>query len=311
MKECRRFFAGIVLVTVILFCLGSGAFAAEKIRFGYVNWPGVTAKTHVAATILNSLGYETEMKMLSIPVVLRGLANKDLDLFLGAWLPTMKSMTEKYFNDGSIVTVTVNLDETIYTLAVPKAAWEAGVKSHADLHNFGDRFGKKIIGIEPGNDGNQIVLNMIRDNTYNLKDWKLIEGSAEAMMIAVGAAIKKKEWVVWLGWSPHWMNLVYDVKYLKDPLKLWGAEPEIVKTIGRSGLDKDQPNVFKLFQQFRVTPDIQNDWITKYSKEKQKPEDVAKNWIKGNMGVVDQWVYGVTSVDGRRARDAIREHFNQ
>jgi glycine betaine/proline transport system substrate-binding protein len=303
----EKYFKVAVIFVVLSFCVSGVALAKEQIRFGYVNWPGVTVKTHVANQILNYLGYETDMKMLSVPLVFKGLTNKDLDLFLGAWLPTMMSIVEKYFQDGSIVSVAINLDETIYTLAVPKYAWDAGVKSHADLNKFGNRFDRKVIGIEPGNDGNKLVLDMIKNNTYDLGKWELVEGSAEAMMIAVGSAFKQKQWVVWLGWSPHWMNMAYEVEYLKDPLQIWGSEPEIVRTVARAGLDKDKPNVYKLFTQFKVTPTIQNNWIDEYSRKKRKAEDVAKEWIANNLDVVDQWVYGVTSADGRRARDVIRE----
>ncbi len=303
----RRTFVRFVAIVVCIFCLAGTGFAGEKIRFGYVNWPGVTVKTSVAVQLLDYLGYETDMKMLSVPVVFRGLGNNDLDLFLGAWMPTMKSIAEKYLKQGTVVPIAVNLDETIYTLAVPKYAWDAGVKSHADLEKFAGKFDRKIIGIEPGNDGNKIVLDMIKSNKYDLKKWEIIESSSEAMMITVASSMKKKEWIVWLGWSPHWMNLAYDIKYLKDPLKVWGSEPEIVKTMARVGLKKDIPNVYKLFTQFKVTPKIQNEWINKFSHEKNKPEDVSEEWIKDNMDIVDQWVYGVTSADGKRARDVIRK----
>ena len=309
MKKIRKMMAIALIVfgSIVLLC--GNSLSADKITFAYVDWPGVTIKTHVASQILTALGYEAKLMSLSVPVVFKGLSNKDLDIFLGAWLPTMKSISDKYFQDGSITEVAVNLDETVYTLAVPGYAWKEGVKSHADLNKFADKFDGKIIGIEPGNDGNKLVLDMIKNNTYNLKNWKLIESSAEAMMISVGASIKKKEWVVWLGWSPHWMNLAYDVKYLKDPEKIWGSEPEVVKTVARSDLQKTHPNVYKMFGQFQVTPSIQNEWINKYSREKQKPDHVARTWIKGNLGIVDQWVYGIPSTDGRRGRDAVREYF--
>jgi len=280
--------------------------AAEKVTLGYVDWPGVTVKTTVAARILELMGYEAEMKSLAVPVVFKGLANKDLDIFMGAWLPTMKSISDKYFNDGQIMELTVNLNETVYTLAVPAYVWEAGVRSHSDLNQFADRFDHKIIGIEPGNDGNQIVIDMIRDNTYGLKDWELVEGSTEAMMIAVGSAFKKKEWVCWLGWSPHWMNLAYDIQYLDDPEQAWGTEPEVVKTLAWAGYDQAQPNLARFFSQVRVTPDMQGEWIDQYSRQKKDPEEVAVEWIRNNLGVVDMWVYDVTAADGSRGRDAIR-----
>ena len=129
MKTSRSSFLRILIVLALTVYLLSGvAFAKEEIRFGYVNWPGVTVKTHVAKEILEYLGYETDMKMLSVPLVFKGLVTKDLDLFMGAWLPTMMSIVDKYFQNGSIVSVAVNLDETIYTLAVPKYAWDAAMR---------------------------------------------------------------------------------------------------------------------------------------------------------------------------------------
>jgi len=304
-----RFRVLVWAVVLFLFLPSVSGAASSKITFGYVNWPGVTVKTHVARQILEALGYPCDMKSVALPVLLRSMANGDLDVFLGAWVPTMKSLVNPYMEEGKVVEVTTNLDETIYTLAVPRYVWDAGVRSHADLEKFGDRFGRKIIGIEPGNDGNKIVLDAIANNTYGLGSWKLVEGSAEAMMIAVNAAIKKGDWVVWLGWMPHWMNLVYDMKYLEDPLGIWGTEPEVVKTLARAGLDKDFPEVVKFLRQFRVTPEIQSEWILKFSHDKEKPEEVARRWIASNLGIVDQWVYGVQAADGSRARDVVRRAF--
>ena len=302
-----RIISILTLTLALALFLTAPAVAADKVMFGYVDWPGVTVKTTVASKILNLLGYETEMKSLAVPVVFKGLANKDLDVFMGAWLPTMKSIADKYFNDGKIEVLAVNLNETIYTLAVPKYAWDAGVKSHADLHKFADKFDHKIIGIEPGNDGNQIVLDMIKNNTYNLKDFELVEGSTEAMMIAVGSAFKKNEWVCWLGWSPHWMNLAYEIKYLADPEGIWGTEPEVVKTLAWKGYKEKNPNLALFFSQVHVTPEIQGAWIDEYSRQKKDPEQVAEEWIKNNLGVVDQWIYGVKAADGSRGRDALRK----
>ncbi len=195
MKLAKRVGVVVFCMIVSLGLMTGPSQAADPITLGHVDWPGVTVKTYVAAGIMNHLGYETDMKALAVPVVFKGLSSKDLDVFLGAWLPTMKSISEKYFKEGSITALAVNLNETVYTLAVPKYAWDAGCKSHADLNKFKDKFRGKIIGIEPGNDGNQIVLDMIKKNTYNLKDWRVVEGSTEAMMIAVGSACNKNEWV--------------------------------------------------------------------------------------------------------------------
>ncbi|MCK4419834.1 glycine/betaine ABC transporter substrate-binding protein, partial [Candidatus Aerophobetes bacterium] len=57
----------------------------------------------------------------------------------------------------------------------------------------------------------------------------------------------------------------------------------------------------------KVTPEMQNEWIYGYGREERPADEVAEEWIKNNLKVVDLWVYGIKSVDGGRARDAIRE----
>ena len=279
-----------------------------KVRFGYVDWPGVTVKTAVTKHILEYLGYDVETEMYLVAVLYKGLSTKDLDIFLGGWLPTMKLYLDPYFEEGTIGKVTINLNETVYTLAVPAYVWEAGVRSEADLHKYGDKFGRKIIGIEPGNEGNQIMIDAIKNNTYDLAGWEVVESSTVAMMVAVERAIKNKDWIVWLGWAPHWMNMEFDMKYLEDPLELWGPPGvEVVWTLSRAELKEDMPNIYKFLEQLKVTPEMQNEWIYGYGREKRDADEIAKEWIKNNVKVVDVWVYGVKSVDGRRARDALRE----
>ena len=306
---------GLVVLMLLLSAGTAGVLQAKlaeeigtKLKFGYVDWPGVTAKTTVAKHILEYLGYDVKAEMYLVPVLYKGLSTKDLDVFLGGWLPTMKLYLDPYFAKGTIKKVAINLNETIYTLAVPAYVWEAGVHSEADLHKYGDKFGRKIIGIEPGNEGNQIMIDAIKNNTYNLAGWEVVESSTVAMLAAVEKAVKNKDWIVWLGWAPHWMNMEFDMKYLEDPLELWGPPgAEVVWTLSRAQFKEDMPNVYRFLEQLKVTPEIQNEWIYEYGRKKRNPDEVAKEWIKNNTKVVDMWVYGVKSADGRRGRDAIRE----
>ena len=44
---------------------------------------------------------------------------------------------------------------------MPTYVADAGVKSLTDIGKYKDKFDGKIYGIEPGNDGNRIILDMI------------------------------------------------------------------------------------------------------------------------------------------------------
>ncbi len=305
--------AGLIAVFLIssVILIGSAGIQAqpEEIRIGHVDWPGVTVKSHVVQEILMAMGYDVELFMLLLPVVFRGLDDGDLDFFLGMWWPTMRPNFTPYEEEETIEKVGLNLDETVYKTAVPSYVYEAGVTCLSHLQDYGEEFNYEVIGIEPGNEGNQIIIDAIEDSIYNLSDWQLVEGSTVAMMSAVDDAVRENDWVVFLGWEPHWMNLAYDIEYLDDPEKIWGDEDQVVYTIARTGYREESPAVYQFLEQFTVTPNIQNEWIYEYGKMERAPEDVAQEWISNNLCIVDQWVYDLRTPDGQRARDAIRAKF--
>ncbi len=132
-----------------------GAQAAEpesckKVRFSDVGWTDITATTAIATVVLQGLGYTPETQVLSVPVTYQSLKNKDIDVFLGNWMPTMEADIKPFREDGSVETVGANLEGAKYTLAVPKRTHDAGLKTFADIAKFKDKLGGKIYGIEPG-----------------------------------------------------------------------------------------------------------------------------------------------------------------
>ncbi len=58
------------LLAAAALSLSAPAFAAgcDKVIFSDVGWTDITATTAVTTTILGALGYETEVKILSVPV---------------------------------------------------------------------------------------------------------------------------------------------------------------------------------------------------------------------------------------------------
>ena len=129
------------------------------------------------------MGYETEIKVLSVPVAYVSLAKGDVDIFLGNWMPTMEGDIKKYRDEGTVDTVRENLEGAKYTLAVNKIAMDAGIKTFADIAKMKDKLEGKIYGIEPGNDGNRLIQDMIDKNAFELKGFEVVE-SSEAGMLA-------------------------------------------------------------------------------------------------------------------------------
>ena len=191
------------------------AFAAcEKVTFSDVGWTDITATTAATSTVLEALGYETDIKVLSVPVTYISLEQGDVDVFLGNWMPTMEGDIAKYREAGTVDTVRANLNGTAYTLATNAAGAALGIKTFADIAAHADALDGKIYGIEAGNDGNRIVMDLIAADTFGLSAVVMIESSEQGMLAQVDRNSRKDKPVIFLGWAPHPMNSNFEVTYL-------------------------------------------------------------------------------------------------
>ena len=190
------------LLTIMAFLSASTAYAnsCDTVRFSDVGWTDITATTALTTELLNGLGYQTKIQLLSVPVTFSAMASGDVDVFLGNWMPTMEADIAQYREEGAVETVRANLEGAKYTLAVPKYVYDAGVKSFADLAKHADKFQGRIYGIEPGNDGNRLIQSMIDNNRFGLKDFKMVESSEAGMVSQVSRFARRNKWIVFLGW---------------------------------------------------------------------------------------------------------------
>ena len=83
--------------------------ACKSVRFSDVGWTDITATTATASAILKGLGYEPTVTVLSVPVTYTSMKNKQIDVFLGNWMPTMEADRKPYLDDKSVDVVGVNL----------------------------------------------------------------------------------------------------------------------------------------------------------------------------------------------------------
>ena len=79
-SSIKRIGAGLLM---LLASVNLASAACERVRFSDVGWTDITATTAVSSVILDALGYETDTKLLSVPVTYASLAKGDIDVFLG------------------------------------------------------------------------------------------------------------------------------------------------------------------------------------------------------------------------------------
>lgn len=294
----------------------SAALAAEPascstIRFSDVGWTDITSTTAVTTEILKTLGYKTELKVLSVPVTYASLSKKDIDVFLGYWNPSMTADLQPYLDNKTVETLRVNLTGAKYTLAVPQFAYDAGLKDFSDIAKFKEQLDGKIYGIEPGNDGNRLILDMIEKNAFDLKSFSLAESSEQGMLAQVAKNIKNKKPIVFLGWEPHPMNSNFEMAYLTGGDDFFGPDlgGATVETNVRAGYAQECPNVGKFLTNLEFQLDMENQIMGKILDDGEDPAEAAKAWIKTNPAVLNKWLDGVTTIDGKDGLEAAKAAF--
>jgi glycine betaine/proline transport system substrate-binding protein len=303
MKMKKLIMSAGVLATSLLGANMTQANECETVRFADVGWTDITATTALTSVVLESIGYKTKTQVLSVPVTYKSLQNKDIDVFLGNWMPTMEADIKPYLEAGTVETIHKNLEGAKYTLAVPKAVYDAGVKTFADIAKFADKFESKIYGIEPGNDGNRLIQSMIDQNAFGLKGFEVIESSEAGMLSQVKRQTRRNKAIVFLGWEPHPMNSNFELAYLEGGDDFFG--PNLgganVHTNVRKNYATECKNVGKLLTNLTFTLAMENEVMAAILDQGKKPHVAAKDWIKKNPSVLDAWLADVTTLDGKPA----------
>ncbi|MDY7116415.1 ABC transporter substrate-binding protein [Halomonas sp. SSL-5] len=279
----------------------------EEVRFGVPPWPGVTVKSEVAAQLIEAMGYETRQSDLAVSVILEGLTRNDLEVYLGGWYPVQTEMVEPLVEQGKVEKLVSNIRGANSGLVVPQYVYDAGVTSVADLDAHRERFDGEIQGIEAGTGINTAILAAIDNDLAGLGDWDLRESSTAAMLAQAEHKMADGEWLTFVGWEPHWMNVSFDLAYLEDADGAGIAEiGSTVWTVVPASLAEEDPQLHRFLSQYVVDIEDQNAWVHGYSYEDRAADEVASDWVGENLDTVAGWLEGVEARDGTPAIEAVR-----
>lgn len=268
----------------------------QNLRIGNPGWTDILVTTAFASSILEKLGYQPKEISLGTAFIWKGLYQGDIDIFLGFWQPSRDEMSEAYRKSGKVKVIADNLKGIKYGPATTKTAYDAGLKSAKDVAEFKDKLGGKVYGIDPGSSGNKNMMSGFADAGVEID---LIESSEAAMLTQVER--NKNGYVVFLGWEPHWMNEKYEMAYLTGFEKYFGKNFGYgkVSTVVNTEFSKKCPNATKLVNNLRFTLELENQLMYHVGKEKQPPNKVVERYLKQNPKILDDWLKGVKTFDGK------------
>ncbi|MBF8740377.1 choline ABC transporter substrate-binding protein [Pseudomonas guariconensis] len=299
--------------TVIALALGLAAATAHAdsdaqcttVKMADPGWSDIASTNAIARLLLESLGYRVKIDNLAVPIIYGGLKDGRVDAFLGNWMPAQQGFHDKFIASGDVQRLSRNLQGTEFTLAVPDYVWNAGVKDFADLQKHADQFDQKLYGIGSGAPANLSLKDIIDKNEFGLGDWKLVESSEQAMLTQVQRATQKQQFITFLGWTPHPMNVKLKMHYLTGGEKWFGSKGDVY-TLVRNGYPQACPNAAKLLGNLTFNLDMENSIMAEVVDKKISFDEAAKAWVKAHPQVLEGWLAGVTTKAGGDALQAVK-----
>lgn len=257
-----------------------------EMKLAYVAWDSEIASTYVVKEVLEEkLGYTVQMLQVDAGPMWAGIADGSADAMVAAWLPTTHQSYIDTYGDR-VEDLGVNLDGTKIGLVVP--TYMENVTSIEDLKSgdFGAEIDYTITGIEPG--AGIMMSTETALEEYELGEWTLLGSSSAAMAQQLQNAYAAEEPIIVTGWTPHWKFASMELKYLEDPMNVYGGDEQI-HTFVRQGLQDDQPEAYAMLDKFNWTPEDMAEVMVEILDGKS-PEDAAKDWVAANEDKVNAWL---------------------
>ncbi|EEM10993.1 Glycine betaine-binding protein [Bacillus pseudomycoides] len=267
---------------IITSCNATNANTKGKIKLGVTSWKENIAAANMWKVLLEEKGYKVELMYLEKAAIWTGVARGDVDANLEVWLPvTDKPLNDRYKND--IVLKSKWYEGTGLGLVVP--SYMKDINSIEDLNTHKDELDNKIVGIEPGSSLMNLTDKAMKE--YDIK-LKLVQSSEAAMMSELKKAYTQKKPIAVTLWNPHWSFSEFDLKYLKDPKKVYGEKDDIYYSV-RKGFEKDYPEIVKYFDRWKMSDEQLGTLMVMLNKTKD-PEEAARKWIEKNQALVNEWI---------------------
>jgi glycine betaine/proline transport system substrate-binding protein len=270
-----------IIALALVFILAAAAQAEKKeLNMGVLQWHDCMITSHMAMHVLEKFGYTVnEIEFHEWGIAFAALVKGDIDVLMSQvdyvthdyWIRS-KEKLEK------ISAVSFGLYQG---LVVPSYV---PIDSIEQLNEHKDKFGGKIVGIEPGSGLMRQTHAVVKE--YNL-DLELIDGSTPAMTAALKSAIDKKKWIVATLWTPSWMVQRFDVKFLKDPKNIQEPNQTYIFIAGK-GFSQKYPMAREIIASVYVPIEAIGQ-IASWVNEGLSLQDAEARWIDQNKERIDRW----------------------
>ncbi|GES46475.1 glycine/betaine ABC transporter [Rhizobium dioscoreae] len=264
--------------------VGMTAFSAhaeeKSITVGTMSWEDLTPITGITKKVLEDAGYTVKVVPFSEwGIAYAALTKGDIQILASQTDYVAQDYWDK--NKKRLEKISPVSHGLYQAIAVPNYVT---IDSIDQLNDDADKFGGKIVGIEPGSGLMRDAANAVKQ--YGLK-LQLVEGSTAAMTAALKSAIDRKEWVAVTIWEPSWMMQKYPVKFLKDPKGIF-PPPQSYYWVGKKGFSADYPHAREVIASVYV-PLADITAINGAVSDGKTMDEAVKDWTTSHADLLKRW----------------------
>ena len=276
----RRLFKAI-LAGALALGLAVPAMAQDKvIKMGTLSWEDLTPITGITKKVLEDKGFTVEVTPFSEwGIAYAALAKGDVQILASQTDYVAQDYWQR--NKSRLEKISPVSHGLYQGIAVPAYV---PIDSIEQLNENADKFGGKIIGIEPGSGLMREAADVV--SQYGLK-LQLVEGSSAAMTAALKSATDRQEWIAVTIWEPSWMVQKFQTKFLADPKGIF-APPQGYYWIGQEGFSEANPEARETIASVYV-PLADITAINAAVNDGKTMDQAVADWTAAHADLLKRW----------------------
>lgn len=291
--------------------------SSDPIKLAIHDWTGQHITTRIAGEILKKMGYTVDYVVAGYIPMFDAVANGEIDASLEIWQFSSKEYYQRALDTGNVELLGETGIEPHEGLVYPAYMeekcpglpdWKA-LKDCAEAFAATETFPQGRVVDFPADWGprtSKVIAAFGLDKSY-----KVIPSGSEGNIIAeIRSAVARKEGVLAMMWTPHWIwaDKSIDLKWVSLPPYSEGCDenpavglspdvthdcdwgPAWVRKIGWSGMKEKWPAAHQFLSKYQIDNETQIELLKAIDLDGGKIDDVVSSWVDANEAKWRIWV---------------------
>lgn len=308
----------LTIITIAILGLTTNAQSAvpessDPIKLAINEWTGQHISTHVAGEILKRMGYNVEYVTAGYFPQMVALEDNTISATLEIWSSNIGEHYDKALASGNVKEIgdlgLVPVESWFFNNAAKEKC--PGLPDYKALNGCvqafanAETFPKGRFVDYPADWGTS---NVDRLTALGLDFTSVPAGSEGALIAEIQGAEIRKEPLMVMFWSPHWVHAVVDLSNVKLPPYQKGCEDDAsvgvnpnatwdcdwergyIKKLAWSGMAEKWPAAYKLLSAYTLRNEDQIPMMNAIDQDGKKLEAVVSAWVDANQAIWKPWV---------------------